>query len=373
MTTILLAVAARYVACTSKWMLFDNNIIGCAANDSGSRSQDRSQNNKKSTATTRRLKGSGGENDIIEPRVVILDLEHGVHAVKLALSVREAVLRRWEETSLARQWHREQEKLWTMESADEETVGGGRRSITTDDNIDEEVNEFNTTMIEQRQIELAIASCLGRINIVQPRDVTYLSLLATLEDLRHSLEEEREAARADIMTDDTSTDPRVEPPTLILIDSLTSLDASTRYLESLPTNIADFSISSGSSSSKRSSSGGGSGLSDRNEFYRQLIRLRDENEVAIFCTSRCSPSSLSSRMNNGRSSDQTSRVGGKRGSSSSLWEKMVSHRISLHHVAEGSQEYQSGYDFVATVKTNGRQEDTTSVFPYSITAGGIAC
>ena len=315
-------------------MLFDNNIIGCAANDSGSRSQDRSQNNKRSTATTRGRKGSDGENDIIEPRVVILDLEHGVHAVKLALSVREAVLRRWEETALARQWNREQEKLWAMESADEETVGGGRRSITT------EVNEFNTTMIEQRQIELAIASCLGRINIVQPRDVTYLSLLATLEDLRHSLEEEREAARADIMTDDTSTNPRVEPPTLILIDSLTSLDASTRYLESLPTNIADFSISSGSSSSKRSSSGGGSGLSDRNEFYRQLIRLRDENEVAIFGTSRCSPSSLSSRMNNGRSSDQTSRVGGKRGSSSSLWEKMVSHRISLHHVAEGSQEYQ---------------------------------
>ena len=374
MTSILLAVAARYVACTSKLMLFDNNIIGCAANDSGSRSQDRSQNNKRSTATTRGRKGSGGENDIIEPRVVILDLEHGVHAVKLALSVREAVLRRWEETALARQWNREQEKLWAMESADEETVGGGRRSITTDDNIDEEVNEFNTTMIEQRQIELAIASCLGRINIVQPRDVTYLSLLATLEDLRHSLEEEREAARADIMTDDTSSTPRVgvEPPTLILIDSLTSLDASTRYLESLPTNIADCS-SSISGSSKRSSSGGGSGLSDRNEFYRQLIRLRDEHEVAIFGTSRCSSSSLSSRMNNGRSSDQTSRVGGKRGSSSSLWEKMVSHRISLHHVAEGSQEYQSGYDFVATVKTNGRQEDTTSVFPYSITAGGIAC
>lgn len=286
----------------------------------------------------------------IEPRVVILDLESGVHAVKLALSVREAVLRRWEETAPARQWNREQKKLGAMGSAEEERCN----TAEVFDNVED---KFNSTMNEQRQIELAIASCLGRINIVRPRDVTYLSLMATLEELRHNLDEERDAVR-ETTTTDASSIRLIAPPTLILIDSLTALDASTRYLESLPAG------------NKYSSIGGGSGLSDRNEFYRQLMRLHDEHEIAIFGTSRYSPSS----MNNCKPYGQSNRVGGIRGSGSSLWEKMVSHRISLHHVADGTQECLAGYDFVATttMKTNGRQEDT-SVYPYSVTAGGIAC
>lgn len=294
----------------------------------------------------------------IEPRVVILDLEKGVHAIKLALSVREAVLRRWEETAPARQWNREQERQWAIDGAEEERHN---TTITSEADDDEDGEKFNTTMNEQRQIELAIASCLGRINIVQPRDCTHLSLLATLEELRHSLDEERDAAKRKPSTDGASSSTQhVEAPTLIMIDSLTALDASTRYLESLPTNAG----------SKGSARSGGSGLSDRNEFYRQLMRLQNEHEIAILGTSTCSPSSF----NNSRLNDQTTRVGGKRvsGSSSSLWENMVSHRFSLHHAAEGTQECQAGYDFVATLTTKGRQEDTR-VFPYSITAGGIAC
>jgi hypothetical protein len=75
--------------------------------------------------------------------------------------------------------------MWAMDRAEEV------RCTTADVLFDGEEEIFNTTMNEQRQIELAIASCLARINIVQPRDVTYLSLLATLEELRHSLDEER--------------------------------------------------------------------------------------------------------------------------------------------------------------------------------------
>jgi hypothetical protein len=51
---------------------------------------------------------------------------------------------------------------------------------------------------------------------------------------------------------------------------------------------------------------------------------------------------------------------------------MVSHRVSLHHVAEGSQEDQAGYDFVATLGINDKQGDGC-IFPYSVVPGGIAC
>ena len=51
-----------------------------------------------------------------------------------------------------------------------------------DDAQDESSND--STLEEQRQIEHAIASCLGRINVAQPRDFTYLSLVATIEALR---------------------------------------------------------------------------------------------------------------------------------------------------------------------------------------------
>lgn len=287
-----------------------------------------------------------------EARVVILDLEKGVHAVKLVLSVREAVLRRWEETASARQWKREQDKLWNMESN------------CTDANNDG--GKFNTTMNEQRQIELAIASCLGRINIIQPRDFSYLSLVATLEALRHSLDEKRDAAMKEDSTAGSSSITRLpESPTLIMIDALTTLDATTRHLESLPTKNADGNRCS-------SSGGGGTGLSERNEFYRQLNRLREVHEIAIFATSRCLPTNVKV----GRPNEQPARIGGKlfgsSYSSSSLWEKMVSHRISLHHVVEGTQECQAGYDFVAILKTKGVQE-VSRVFPYSIMAGGIAC
>ncbi|KAL3766659.1 hypothetical protein ACHAWU_003415 [Discostella pseudostelligera] len=245
MTSILLAVAARYVACTSIAMLFDN---GCHAKDTG-RGPHRMHDDDYKSTTMKKCKVNGKPMPrSIEPRVVILDLEKGVHAVKLALSVREAVLRRWEETAPARQWNREQEKQWAMDGAEEERHN---TTITSEADDDEDGEKFNTTMNEQRQIELAIASCLGRINIVQPRDCTHLSLLATLEELRHSLDEERDAAKRKSSTDGASSSTQhVEAPTLIMIDSLTALDASTRYLESLPTNAG----------SKGSARSGGSGL-----------------------------------------------------------------------------------------------------------------
>ena len=358
MTSILLTMAARYVASTSNLLLGTE----CTAdgsyrqwNDSFTIPTDASEEGHR---PTKRRRQSNSTTAATEPRVVILDLEKGVHAVKLILSVREAVLRRWGETAAARQWKMMQERLWRI-----------------DDSSDYYGDESNNTMDEQRQIELAIASCLGRIHVVQPRDFTYLSLVATLEVLRQSLDKEK-VVQKHPMADSKRQRPsqqfgrptrnvkhistNQEPPTLILIDSLTTLDASTRFQESLPATA---------SGSNRTGSGS-SGLSDVNEFYRQLIRLREEHEVAILGASRFIPSV--NRSNNDQSASRTSLGGSKRGGSSMLWEKMVSHRITLHHVAEGTAEDRAGYDFAATLNANGTGEGA-SVFPYSITAGGIAC
>ena len=286
--------------------------------------------------SAKRRKLASSSSSVIEPRVVILDLEKGIHAVKLILAVREAVLRRWDETAAARQWKREQAKLWKLNAT-------GDKSSPREEEM--------STMNEQRQIELAITSCLGRINIVQPRDFTYLSLVATIEALGHSLDKERG------LLDDNNSSPKKsrsvdkqnqqqQPPTLIMIDSLTTLDASTRHLESLPTS---------STSSGNKSSGSNTGLSERNEFYRQLLRLREEHEVAIIATSRSIPST-----NNSGSS--------KRGGAT-LFDKMVSHKLTLHHVVQGTREDQKGYDFVATLN----KEDAGGVYPYSVTAGGVFC
>ena len=108
-----------------------------------------------------------------------------------------------------------------------------------------------------------------------------------------------------------------QPPTLLIIDSLSTLDACTKAQESLPTI---------------SGSTGGSGLSERNEFYRQLVRLRDEHEVAIISSSK--------------------RMHANDSEGASIWDKMATHRVTLHHVAEGTDEQRKGFDFVATVKSN---------------------
>jgi hypothetical protein len=367
MTSILLAVAARYVASTSHLFFPGMGVASAAADSDGQRCNNGTSRVDTTTGFSggcrhRRTKLGYPAALVTGPRVVILDVEKGVHAVKLILSVREAVLRRWEETALARRWKRKHDEMWELDEAE-----ARQRGTTEYDDDDDDGEKFNNTMIEQRQIEFAISSCLARINIVQPRDFTYLGLVATAEALRHSLDKVAAAKESttgsgasrysssqqfEVRGGDIKPPPRIndagrpqEAPTLILIDSLTTLDSSTRFLENLHTTPG-----SGCSSSS-------TGLSDRNEFYRQLTRLGEDHDIAILGTSRCLPTV------NGRTS---------RGSGSSLWEKMVSHRVSLHHVAEGSQEDQAGYDFVATLGINDKQGDGC-IFPYSVVPGGIAC
>jgi hypothetical protein len=351
-TSILLACAARYVASTSNIFLEDGDKLSPATINENSTSP---RSVSDFVGPIKRQKSNPSE-----PRVVILDIEHGVNAVSLILAVRDAVLRRWEETSLAREWKRKQQQVWRANVNE----GCGESTCVNEDAANDNGDEVTMSKEEQCHIERAIASCLGRIHIVQPRDFTYLSLVATLESLRQCLDLERvqkslsfgsptkqqQTQRFGQLTKPTATNTNQtdDAPTLILIDSLSTLEASTKVQESLPT-------ASGSKS-------GGSGLSERNEFYRQLVRLRDEHEMAIIGTSRIAPmptSGSSTRGGQGRMGH-----GG-----SSIWDRMVSQRVSLHHVVEGTQECQAGYDFVATVGNQGDAE----VFPYSIAAGGIVC
>lgn len=230
-----------------------------------------------------------------------------MHTLKLILSVREAVLHRWEESSLARKWRRQQQHGSSAKDT---------HSIPNAEEVD--------VIQEQCQIESAIASCLGRIHIIQPRDFTYLSLVATIESLNRRLDDDK-------LHDKSVNSTVQQPPTLLIIDSLSTLDACTKAQESLPTVSGD---------------SGGSGLSERNEFYRQLQRLREDHEVAI----------MGSRRMTANETD----------SSGSVWDKMVTHRVGLHHVADGTEEQRKGFDFVATVKNEG-----DGVFPYSVTNSGI--
>ena len=107
MTSILLAVAARYVASTSQ-LFFPG--MGCEK-VSGARVHrpptKRCKRNKVSAAAL-----------IAEPRVVILDVALGVHIAKLVNCVREAVLRRWEETAPARRWKRKHDEEWEVGEAE---------------------------------------------------------------------------------------------------------------------------------------------------------------------------------------------------------------------------------------------------------------
>ncbi|KAL3797509.1 hypothetical protein HJC23_009873 [Cyclotella cryptica] len=338
MTSILIAFAARYVANTSSLFLqaegdghsatkslqtftSPNNVIDCEI--------DPSQNSTLHSNPNKRLETVHSTSITNEPRAVILDLEHGVHTVKLILSVREAVLCRWEETSSARKWQRQlrgsSKWKYQQQSVERSRIGHD----DAEDNID--------MVEEQRQIERAIASCLGRIHIIQPRDFTYLSLVATVESMNNKLDSEKfQRQQMKLQTHVP------DPPMLLMIDSLSTLDACTRAQESLPT-------ASGTKS-------GGSGLSERNEFYRQLVRLREEHEVAIVGAARKVPNVHKHANDSGE------------GRMGSIWDKMVTQRVALHHVAEGTVEEKEGFGFVATIKSG---QGDPGVFPYSVTTSGI--
>lgn len=293
-TSTLVAVAARYVACTSSLFFSQNGHMHVGECDDGGRAFKR-----------RRLVLD--EMNPNEPSVVLLDVEKSCNIAKLVCAVKEATFRRWDETSNARQWMSDQEVKW-------------RRNLVrpfTKESTQVDADDF-ASKDDTEIIERIVASCLGRIHVVQPRDFNYLSLVATIEVLRQSLDDRRESKSAPTgqpgetqesfdasklksskQSIPTKQAYSSEAPTMILIDSLSTLDASTRYQESFST--------------------GGSGLSNRNEFFRQLARLRESHQVVIVGASRANSSS--------RPKDHQ-------------WDKMVTHRVAIQNVAQGTKETQ---------------------------------
>ena len=265
-TTALVAIAARYVASTTN--SFFRDLLKCEAAKSTAACGEGDLNQRPSKRQRRHGNDMQTSQSVNEPRVVILDIDHCVNPIKLMLAVREAVLRRFHETDVSRKWIRE---LKANNNAQGDVTG------TTNMEEDSEAQLYDELSArEKKMIERTITSCLGRINIVQPRDFTYLSLVATLEGLRQRLDHEKK------------DNNQKQAPTLIMVDSMSTLDSSTQFQESLP-----------------AAKGSYSGLSDRNEFFRQLIRLRDAHEVAIIGTSLTTA---------GRCS---------------IWEKIVTHRVSI--------------------------------------------
>eukprot|EP00956_Cyclotella_meneghiniana_P017634 scaffold28929_cov71-Cyclotella_meneghiniana.AAC.12 len=235
LTSILIAVAARYVANTSH-LFFDhqysyvNNTRYATTEEGVSNSPNTVIDPDNSTSNKRRLVIMHHEAITLatkEPRVVILDLEHGIHTMKLILSVREAVLRRWEETSLARKWKWQQHHHLNKK----QTEGHCNNNNINNDNANDEIDAIR----EQQHIERIIASCLGRIHIVQPRDFTYLSLVATIESLNKRLEDDkllyRTSSNTNSNADVMQQSSQQQPPTMLLIDSLSTLEACTKAQE----------------------------------------------------------------------------------------------------------------------------------------------
>ena len=320
-TSMLVAMAARYVACTSSLFFSQNGgHVHYDESDSGGR------------ASKRRRLVLDEMNPPNEPSVVLLDVERSCNIAQLVCAVKEATFRRWDETSNARQWMFDQEVKWRRNLARQSTQADEGDSASKDD----------TEVIER-----IVASCLDRIHVVQPRDLNYLSLVATVEVLRQSLDDRRESKSAPtgqpegkqmpfdaskLKSSKPSTPAKPshssEAPTMILIDSLSTLDASTRYQESF--------------------TAGGSGLSNRNEFFRQLARLRESHEVVVVGASRT--------HNSPRPKDHQ-------------WDKMVTHRVTVQNVAQGTKEDSDGFCSVAI--TSDRANENNS-FPYSVTPAGIS-
>ncbi|KAL7448344.1 hypothetical protein ACHAWC_000549, partial [Mediolabrus comicus] len=217
-TTTLQAIAARYVASTTN--LFFPDISEYDPNR-------RPLQGESSHRPSKRQRRDGNNNSqtqsVVEPRIIVLDIDHCFNPIKLMLAVREAVLRRFHETSVARKWVKD---LMTASETRASTVEGTTTMAEEDFGmqLDDDDGDNDVSAREKKMIEHAIASCLGRINIVQPKDFTYLTLVATLESLRQSLDQESK-----------HTNHAQTAPTMIMIDSLSTLDASTQYQESLPT------------------------------------------------------------------------------------------------------------------------------------------
>jgi len=291
------------------------------------------------------------------PVVVILDSELGIHAPVLAAMVRAAVLRRWGETAHVRR-----------------LLDKRRRSSTKSNDAADEKSSSSSSSSEDeewRRIQDEIVSALGRIHLIRTTSGTGLSLdgMPVLESLRHSLDKAAEVTVDGNIVDGVdggafaspllpTSSSIVRPPTLLIVDSLTASERIDRHLEQL-----------------------GSGLSGRNEFFRQLARLRSAHSVAVVGTSTSSAATAVASTAMGGGAGIAS-GGASAGTGVDPWSKMVTARIGLLKQedvdsamrGDHSTFSQKGSDFLAIVQSEALVSRSSSggiVVPFAMTGSGV--
>jgi hypothetical protein len=243
--------------------------------------------------------------------VVILDSDLDVHPTALVAAVRSAVLRRWGETGAARRSLDERRRA-RAEGADGDGANEEKREDTTND-ATSSTRTANDRNEEWRRIQSTIRDALGRIHVVRTAsgEGLFADGIPALESLRRSLD--LASASAATAAGGSASASSAAPPTLLLIDSLTSSDRRDQRLEAV-----------------------GTGLSGRNEFYRQLRRLRAAHPVAVVATA----TGAASTVVTGAGTDVVT-----------PWSKMVTARVGLERreTTAAAGEKSGGYEYKALV------------------------
>jgi hypothetical protein len=236
--------------------------------------------------------------------VVIFDPNYSIDFEEVVGMVRVAVLRRWNATSEFRQCF----KIFVRNQSDsEDLMEPMAEGAERDDSQD---------------IEKDILSVLNRIHIVRPNDISS-GYIAALESLRQALDK--------ISAENQGTS---FPPVLLLFDSvLSAFQLSNKMQEALPNGI---------------------GLSGKNEFLRQVKRLKAKHSIIL----------VSTRTTTGETTVQSR-------SSCPRWDKMTTHSIAIMKSAVGSPEESEGYDFVALSNHGGSKH--ALINPFSVTSNGVSC
>ena len=208
---------------------------------------------------------------------------------------------------------------------------------------------------EWRRIQSEIYSALSRIHIVKLNsgEGLYADAIPVLESLRHSLDLAAEQCDRIGSTSGSigggNRPTSAAPPTLLIIDSLTSSERRSQRLEAL-----------------------GSGLSGQNDFYRQLNRLLAAHPVSVVGTSTGSAATMVAGSGN------TGVTGGR---DSNPWSKMVTARVGLDRKDVATENASSGagatgYDYqalvpVSSASAGGTGGSLVAKVPFKIDSSGI--
>ncbi len=373
---ILMSLAANYVAATSSSSFLPsfassssfsassntshsdtsniNSNINSNSNISSNKNNYSSNNNNSDTEEDRTELSPQSSSSLLLPFVIILDPEHAMNVHQISSNIYSAILRRWNSTDQFREYY-------DLAAASKSNNNGDHHhSHRHHYDYDHDATTNNNN--DHESIQRDYINALERIHIIRPKDVAN-GYVATLECLHQTIVEYKNAHRH---CDRRDRNKSSMPPILLLMDAaMSAFEQSDKMYESLPN---------------------GNGLSGRNEFVRQLNRLRLSHDIVLVATRTIRGSSSGGGGNGNRSSNSSSSIGSKSysnfnsslGSSCEAWNKIITNRIELEKVIEGTKEERDGFDFVALMphqQSIGSVNvmDWNTMVPFSVTDDGIKC